>query len=99
MLRYIQRPPRSAFAKKASMMVISLALCHTCLPERTDESDDINYQAASPDELALVQAAREMGYIAYDRQVSTLTLKTYPNGLDADPVSDAYEILDVIEFS
>ena len=99
MIRYIQHHPQSAFARKASMMVLSLALCHTCLPERSDESEEINYQAASPDELALVQAARELGYVAYDRQVSTLTLTMYPNGPDAEPVFEAYEILDVIEFS
>ena len=98
-IRYIQQHPHSAFSKKASMMILSLALCHTCLPERNNESEDIHYQASSPDELALVQAARELGYVAYDRQVSTLMLKTYPDGLEAEPVFEAYEVLDVIEFS
>jgi phospholipid-translocating ATPase len=96
---YIQRHPQSAFSKKASMMILSLALCHTCLPERNNESEDIHYQASSPDELALVQAARELGFVAYDRQVSTLTLKMYPDGLEAEPVFEAYEVLDVVEFS
>jgi phospholipid-translocating ATPase len=99
MIRYIQRHPQSVFARNASMMILSLALCHTCLPERGSENDDINYQAASPDELALVEAARELGYVAYDRQASTLTLKTYPDGLDSEPNFEAYEILGTIEFS
>ena len=99
MIRYIQRHPQSAFARKALIMVLSLALCHTCLPERSTDDNDINYQAASPDELALVQAARELGFVAYDRQVSTLTLKIYPYGLESEPVYEAFEILDVIEFS
>ena len=99
MVQYIQHHPQSAFARNASMMILSLALCHTCLPERTSDNEDINYQAASPDELALVQAARELGYVAYDRQASTLTLKTYPNGLESEPMYEAYEILDGIEFS
>ena len=98
MIRYIQRRPHTAFARRASMMVLSMALCHTCLPERGDDND-ISYQAASPDELALVEAARELGYVAWDREISTLALKLCPNGLDAEPVFEKYEILDVIEFS
>ncbi|KAK3703461.1 drs2 neo1 protein [Vermiconidia calcicola] len=99
MIRYIQRHPHTAFAKKATMMLLSMAICHTCLPERGETDEDLSYQAASPDELALVGAARELGYMAFDRQSSMLTLKTYPKGLDAEPVLETYEVLDVIEFS
>ncbi|KAK4541025.1 hypothetical protein LTR36_008394 [Oleoguttula mirabilis] len=100
MIRYIQRRPQTAFARKAKLMILSMALCHTCLPERDrDDDDSITYQASSPDELALVNAARELGYVAYDRAVSTLTLKVYPNGWDARPVYETFEVLDIIEFS
>lgn len=100
MLRYIQRRPQTAFARKAKLMILSMALCHTCLPERNGDHDDcISYQASSPDELALVQAARDLGYVAYDRDVSTLTLKVYPNGWNAEAVYERFEVLDVIEFS
>lgn len=100
MIRYIQRRPYTVFARKSKIMILSMALCHTCLPER-DEADDesISYQASSPDELALVQAARELGYVAYERDVSTLTLKTYPNGWGAEAAYESFEVLDVIEFS
>uniref|UniRef100_A0A8C6UA18 Phospholipid-transporting ATPase n=1 Tax=Neogobius melanostomus TaxID=47308 RepID=A0A8C6UA18_9GOBI len=37
-----------------------MAICHTAVPERTD--DGIAYQAASPDEGALVRAARNLGF-------------------------------------
>ncbi|KAK5122032.1 hypothetical protein LTR85_004278 [Meristemomyces frigidus] len=100
MIRYIQRRPDTAFARKAKLMILSMALCHTCLPERNgDDDDSISYQAASPDELALVQAARELGYVSYDREVSALTLKIHPNGPNAEAVYETFEILDVIEFS
>ncbi|KAK1813845.1 drs2 neo1 protein [Friedmanniomyces endolithicus] len=100
MIRYIQRRPHTLFAQKAKMMLLCMALCHTCLPERDGDGDDaLSYQAASPDELALVRAARELGFIAYERDISTLVLKIYPNGLDHEPVYERYEILDVIEFS
>lgn len=98
MIRYIQRRPFTIFAKKARFFMLSLALCHTCLPEKKPDGS-ISYQAASPDELALVQAAQELGYILADRQAGILTIKTYPHGFDAEPLLERYEMLDVIEFS
>ena len=61
------------------MFLISIALCHTCIPE-DDEAGNITFQAASPDELALVTAAQELGYLVQDRQSNTLTIQTFPNG-------------------
>ncbi|KAJ5619694.1 hypothetical protein N7510_003678 [Penicillium lagena] len=98
MLQYIQRKPYTVFARKAKLFILSLALCHTCIPEE-DESGAISFQAASPDELALVMAARDMGYLVSDRQSNTLTIRTHPNGPNETPVDEVYEILDVIEFS
>lgn len=99
MVRYIQRRPHTGFARKASMMILAMALCHTCVPEHGETEDDISYQASSPDELALVEAARMLGYIAFHREMSTITLRTYPHGLSGECVQRDYQILDVIEFS
>lgn len=98
MLEYIQRKPYTLFARKAKFFILAMALCHTCLPER-DEDGEIAFQAASPDELALVLAAQELGYLVVDRQPNTITVRTFPNGPDEDPVDEVYEILDIIEFS
>lgn len=98
MLEYIQRKPYTIFARKAKFFILSLALCHTCIPEQ-DESGNISYQAASPDELALVTAAQQLGYLVMDRQPKTLTVRTYPSGFDDDPMDEVYEVLDVIEFT
>ncbi len=98
MLRYIQHKPFTVFAQKVRFFLLSLALCHTCLPE-TREDGTINFQAASPDELALVQAAQELGYLVIERQSGNLTVRTYPNGLHSEPYLETYEILEVIEFS
>jgi phospholipid-translocating ATPase len=98
LLRYIQNRPHSLFARKARFFLLAIALCHTCLPE-TKEDGEIDFQAASPDELALVRAAQEMGYVMVDRQTGSIALKTFPAGPDADPAIDLYEVLDVIEFS
>ncbi|KAE8350815.1 hypothetical protein BDV28DRAFT_31207 [Aspergillus coremiiformis] len=98
MLKYIQRKPYTVFARKAKMFILAMALCHTCIPEN-DENGNTSFQAASPDELALVMAAQELGYLVRDRQSNTLTVRTYLNGPDEPASEEVYEILDVIEFS
>ncbi|KAI9840762.1 MAG: hypothetical protein M1837_001336 [Sclerophora amabilis] len=98
LLEYIVYKPHTVFAKKARFFLLSIALCHTCLPERS-ENGELDYQAASPDELALVRAAQEMDHIVIDRQSATITLKTYPAGPGGEPSFDVYEVLDVIDFS
>ncbi|KAI9816820.1 MAG: hypothetical protein M1827_001465 [Pycnora praestabilis] len=98
LLNYMQRRPHTAFARKARLFLLSIALCHTCLPEIKTEGG-IEYQAASPDELALVKAAQELGYMIVDRQPGTITVKLYTEQEGAEPRYEVYEILDVIEFS
>ena len=96
MLHYIRSKPYTPFSKKARMFLLSLALCHTCLPE-VQENGETHFMASSPDELALVQAAQDMGFLLINRDVHTITLTT-PSA-DGETVSETYEILDVIEFS
>ncbi|OAL46397.1 phospholipid-translocating P-type ATPase [Pyrenochaeta sp. DS3sAY3a] len=98
MLRYIQRKPHTPFSKKARMFLLSLALCHTCLPE-VQEDGETHFMASSPDELALVQAAQDMGFLVINRDVHTITLKIMPSGAEGEPLLETYEVLDVIEFS
>lgn len=98
LVRYIQRRPYTVFARKARMFLLSIAVCHTCLPEK-QEDGTIDFQASSPDELALVRAAQELDFLVINRDADVLTLKTYPRGKKAEPVLEDYEILDVIEFS
>lgn len=98
LLRYLQHKPQSVFARKARLFLLSLALCHTCLPE-IQENGEIDFQAASPDELALVRAAQELGYMVIDRTAQSIILKTFPKGPGSAEVEEKYEILDVIEFT
>ncbi|KAJ4359400.1 drs2 neo1 protein [Ascochyta clinopodiicola] len=98
MLRYIQRKPHTPFSRKARMFLLSLALCHTCLPE-VQEDGKTHFMASSPDELALVQAAQDMGFLLINRDVHTITLKILPSASEGEPILETYEILDVIEFS
>lgn len=98
LLDYLQRKPHSVYARKAKFFILALALCHTCIPEK-DAEGNIIFQAASPDELALVNAAQELGYTVTDRQPKSITIKTYmPDNVEA-PIYEVYEVLDIIEFS
>lgn len=107
LLRYLQIHPSSVYAKKAQFFLLSLALCHSCVPDIEEshgasgetEIENLDYQAASPDELALIGAARDMGYIMIDRQHNSMTVRTYPRGFDNPPVDELYEVKQVIEFS
>ena len=106
LLRFIQKHPTAKFSQKAKFFILSLALCHTCLPKHIDEEivndeldDAIEYEAASPDELALVKAARDLGFVVFNKNAGTLTIKTYPNGFLEEPAMENYEVLNYINFN
>ncbi|KAK4222902.1 hypothetical protein QBC38DRAFT_65854 [Podospora fimiseda] len=94
MLEYIRLNPDSAFSKRATEYLLGLALCHTCLPE--EKEGGIDFQAASPDELALVRAAQELGFLVIKRATQSITLRL-SNG-DDEYTESTYQILDVVEF-
>ncbi|KAG5976494.1 hypothetical protein E4U55_007305 [Claviceps digitariae] len=103
MLDYMRRKPNTMFSRKAKHLLLSIALCHTCIPEK-QENGKLSFQAASPDELALVEAARDMGWLVIDRPGQTVTLQTRRDGdeknaEDGGLRTEVYEVLDVIEFS
>ena len=95
---YLQRRPQTARARKYRFFLLCLALCHTGMPEKDDDGL-VSFQAASPDELALVTAAHDLGYTVTDRQAGSITVKSYPRGDDEAPQYETFEILDVLEFS
>ncbi|KAF5711357.1 phospholipid-transporting ATPase DNF3 [Fusarium mundagurra] len=96
LIEYLRLRPNSGFARKAKQYILAVALCHTCLPEYK-ENGELEFQAASPDELALVRAAQELGYLVINRTTQTITLRvTQPDGHEEEL---KYEVLDVIEFT
>ena len=98
LLEYLQHRPQTGFAKTARLFLLSIALCHTCIPE-IDEKGAIEYQATSPDELALVKAAEELGFILVDRQSGKITIKQHNFEGNSAPSFEEYCVLRVIEFS
>ena len=70
-----------------------LATCHTVIPERDDEKGgQIKYQAASPDEGALVQGALELGYKFTARKPRSVIIEAEGREME-------YELLAVCEFN
>ncbi|KAK3308501.1 uncharacterized protein B0T15DRAFT_550595 [Chaetomium strumarium] len=96
LIRYLTNKPHSHFSRRARQFILCLALCHTCLPE-TGEDGEIAFQAASPDELALVEAAKDLGYLLVDRAAQSMTLQVCH--ADGSTTRETYEIMDVVEFS
>lgn len=96
LLEYIQHKPDTVFARKAKHFLLCIALCHTCLPEKADNGD-ISFQAASPDELALIEAARDLGMLLVDRLSNSITLQL--RNSDGTTSTETYEVLDVIDFT
>lgn len=70
-----------------------LSTCHTVIPERTDEKiENIKYQAASPDEGALVDGAVMLGYRFIARKPKSVTISVGGRQME-------FELLAVCEFN
>ncbi|KAK7206902.1 phospholipid-transporting ATPase 1 [Myxozyma melibiosi] len=68
-----------------------LSTCHTVIPEVTAD-EKIKYQAASPDEGALVDGAAKLGYQFTTRRPKSITVSI--RGQDSE-----YELLNICEFN
>ncbi|KAG0689388.1 aminophospholipid translocase [Pichia californica] len=68
-----------------------LSTCHTVIPE-IEEDGTIKYQAASPDEGALVEGAAMLNYKFHTRKPSSIIVSA--NGKDL-----TYELLNICEFN
>lgn len=95
MISHMRRQPSSNFSKKARSFILGMALCHTALPE-TGACGDTTFQASSPDELALLKAAQDLGYLMIQRSSNSVTLLIREGAEQARLV---YEVLDIVEFS
>ncbi|KAJ8142262.1 hypothetical protein OY671_004581 [Metschnikowia pulcherrima] len=71
-----------------------LSTCHTVIPEFNETTGAIKYQAASPDEGALVQGAADMGFKFTIRKPRGVTIETGSAGTASD-----YELLNICEFN
>lgn len=81
--------------EKIHRFLLHLALCHTVIigKEELEDRVKITYNASSPDELALVNAARFFGYFFKDRDDENNMIIRYPSGAEFK-----YKVLNIIEF-
>jgi len=95
LLRYLDGSPELPFTRKVKLFFLCIALCHTCVPgPRKDGS--IEFQATSPDEVALLKAAEELGYLLVDKRGDVITIKSSVAG---HAHLEEYQVLNVIEFT
>lgn len=73
---------------------VLLSTCHTVIPEVNDVTGAIKYQAASPDEGALVQGAADLGYKFTIRRPKGVTIHLEITNSDSE-----YELLNICEFN
>nr|NP_001287296.1 ATPase 8B, isoform I [Drosophila melanogaster]AHN57295.1 ATPase 8B, isoform I [Drosophila melanogaster] len=67
-----------------------LALCHTVMAETVDGK--LEYQAQSPDEAALVSAARNFGFVFRTRTPNSITIEVMGQ-------TEEYELLNILDFN
>ncbi|XP_055538978.1 phospholipid-transporting ATPase ID isoform X3 [Wyeomyia smithii] len=67
-----------------------LALCHTVMPE--EKNGRLEYQAQSPDESALVSAARNFGFVFRSRAPNSITIEVMGK-------TEEYELLSILDFN
>ncbi|KXZ56084.1 hypothetical protein GPECTOR_2g966 [Gonium pectorale] len=73
-----------------------LAVCHTVIPDGPPEPDKIKYEAESPDEAALVVAAKVFGFFFFKRTNTTVTVRERTARGEQDV---EYEVLNILEFN
>ena len=67
-----------------------LAICHTVMADT--KNGKLEYQAQSPDEAALVSAARNFGFVFKSRTPTSITI-------EVEGHSEEYELLHIIDFN
>ncbi|KAM7280591.1 hypothetical protein ACFE04_007725 [Oxalis oulophora] len=75
-----------------------LAICHTAIPDVSNTTGEITYEAESPDEAAFVIAARELGFKFYRRTQTSISLHEL-DPASREEVDRVYQLLHVLEFS
>ena len=84
---------RMGNAERIDLFLQLLSTCHTVIPEvKGEKGGEIKYQAASPDEGALVEGAVRMGYRFVARKPKLVTVLF-------DGSEHCYELLAVCEFN
>ncbi|GAB9463280.1 hypothetical protein Gpo141_00000746 [Globisporangium polare] len=88
----IQGNSGSSQKRRIDAFFTHLAVCHTVIPERHENSTEITLSASSPDEQALVAGAGFFGFEFMSRSPGVAHAKIHG-------VNHQFELLDVLEFN
>ena len=77
----------------SKLFFVSMAVCHTVIPEKPEGGGPVEYNASSPDEKALVEGAAHFGFEFIERHPNTVEVKIEGQSIEE------YEVLDTIEFT
>ncbi|KAI8049231.1 hypothetical protein BDF22DRAFT_195005 [Syncephalis plumigaleata] len=83
---------RRDMSARVKDVALALALCHNVTPIESDIDGSITYQAASPDEVAIVRWTASVGLRLAARDLHSITL-TAPDG------QHTYTVLDIFPFT
>lgn len=83
---------KNTFSQRLYNFVNALALCHNVTPVIDENSGNIEYQASSPDEIAIVEWTALIGISLLERTRDNIILKSY-NG------NSNYKILNMFPFT
>lgn len=72
--------------------MFALAVCHSVLPEKDEETNRLEFKAQSPDEEALVATARDFGYTLLNRTREGVLLDIFGRDVEV-------EVLTTLEFN
>lgn len=78
--------------ERVKTSITALALCHNVTPTK-DDLGNINYQASSPDEIALVKFTESVGVTLHARDMHSITLKNPNDELET------YTVLNIFPFT
>ncbi|KAJ7335243.1 hypothetical protein JRQ81_013184 [Phrynocephalus forsythii] len=88
--QYLIEKIRSGKDPEIRQFFFLLAVCHTVMVDASD--GELNYQAASPDEGALVTAARNFGFVYLSRTQNTITISEMGT-------VKTYDVLAILDFN
>lgn len=74
-----------------------LSLCHSCISE-VNSNKELNYASSSPDELALVKGACEMGFVFTEKTSKYIIFENRYRNKDDDMYEEKWELLAEIPF-
>ena len=79
----------------ADQFLKCMTLCHECVVSR----DTGKYAGPSPDEIALLETAKKLGYIYSEQSQGKIHLKIWPYGAKLMQVSECFEHFCTLDFS